>query len=225
MRIRRMLYLLMLSLLSTAAIGQRADTAAIQVVKAATIRKIPDSVIQSFKKDPDYWYADYVQAEAKKQPGTNSIFTQNWFKILMWILVGAAFLLIAAIYFLSGSVQLFRRSPKFISTPEELDTEGDLLRRDYHQEIESATEAGDFRMAIRLWFLKTLAHLHASGTIQYSPEKTNAEYLMKMASPAREEFSILVRKFDSIWYGHKEVDEHRYREIAARYMAFQKQIS
>ncbi len=78
-------------------------------------------------------------------------------------------------------------------------------------------EEGDYRRALRAFYLSALSHLHGKQLIRITRAKSNAAYLSEVKRrehqvPGVEEaFSFVVKGFDRVWYGRYEVDEARLR--------------
>jgi hypothetical protein len=73
-------------------------------------------------------------------------------------------------------------------------------------------EAGEMRLALRAFFLATLAHLGEKRLIAITKSKSNGDYVRELGWRARDRtalsanFTEQVRTFDSVWYGWHEVD-------------------
>ena len=74
-------------------------------------------------------------------------------------------------------------------------------------------EEGDYRRALRAFYLSALSHLHGKQLIHITRAKSNAAYLSEVKRREHqipgvaEAFSFAVKGFDRVWYGRYEVDE------------------
>lgn len=74
-------------------------------------------------------------------------------------------------------------------------------------------EEGDYRRALRAFYLSALSHLHGKQLIRITRAKSNAAYLSEVkrrehqVPGVAEAFSLAVKGFDRVWYGRYEVDE------------------
>ena len=78
---------------------------------------------------------------------------------------------------------------------------------DFDQEIEQAQQAKDFRLATRLYYLKSLKFLTDRDLLKWEPGKTNAQYFYELqAGRLRTDFTTLSHLFEYAWYGGFSVD-------------------
>jgi hypothetical protein len=94
----------------------------------------------------------------------------------------------------------------------------------FDDDIESALAQRNFKLAVRLLYLRSLKQLNDAGLIQWQIEKTNSVYVDELSNPnQRQTFSILTRQFEYIWYGNFPIDEQAFRNINTLFQDF-KQI-
>lgn len=83
--------------------------------------------------------------------------------------------------------------------------------------IEAAIQKGNYRLAVRYYYLQLLRQLNEKGLINYEFQKTNAEYLREVQE---ERFQLTLKKvmriYDFIWYGSFAVSESDF-SLAQRY--------
>ena len=81
--------------------------------------------------------------------------------------------------------------------------------------LKDALEAGDFRLAIRMKFIKVLQSLVKKGTIQWTPEKTNRDYRRELTHPnEKEKFGELALIYENIWFGNFPISGDEYAEYS-----------
>ena len=128
--------------------------------------------------------------------------------ILPYILVAAVIGLI---------VWLFIRlnpGPSLIGEPDTgsvfFNEEEEIVRsQDISSLIDSAVRAGDYRLAVRYYYLQLLKHLNEKGLIKYEFQKTNSEYLAEIKEETyKPKVKRLMRLYDFIWYGSFTVSEN-----------------
>ncbi len=104
--------------------------------------------------------------------------------------------------------------PSIIGDPEtgsvSFNEEEEIVRsQDITSLIESAIRAGDYRLAVRYYYLQLLKHLNEKGLINYEFQKTNSEYLAEIKEENyRPKVKRLMRLYDFIWYGSFTVSEN-----------------
>lgn len=78
---------------------------------------------------------------------------------------------------------------------------------DLERFLREALAAGNFPLAIRLYYLQIIKTLSEKGAIKWSKEKTNRDYLRetrdhRLGKPFRE----VTRTYERVWYGNKPLD-------------------
>lgn len=82
---------------------------------------------------------------------------------------------------------------------------------------------GDYRTALRAWFLASLAYLASREMLVVARSKTNLDYLSEVRRRSRSVagleplFATAVRSFESAWYGLHEVDGSEVEGFAANF--------
>ncbi|MBD3636976.1 MAG: hypothetical protein HUJ25_06485 [Crocinitomicaceae bacterium] len=80
--------------------------------------------------------------------------------------------------------------------------------------LQEALSKGDYRGAVRIYFIFIIRDLAEKKWIRWEKEKTNFHYLREMAGkPEYDEFNRSVSFFEIIWYGKREVDKQKFEEI------------
>lgn len=114
----------------------------------------------------------------------------------------------------TGGNLLFKRKTK---TKEDVDAsveDVDIHAINYDSQIQSALQASDFRLAVRLWFLRSLKEMTDRDLINWKIDKTNSDYYYELSgSGLQQQFGRVSLIYDYIWYGDFEVDEMGYRKV------------
>lgn len=99
----------------------------------------------------------------------------------------------------------------------------DLL--EYDALILVAENKNDFNLATRYLYLKTLKNLSERGFINFTPDKTNKEYLQEMSRYKYSgEFESLTRNYEYAWYGKFLIDANVYQQLKERFNLFNKKV-
>lgn len=94
------------------------------------------------------------------------------------------------------------------------DLEKNLHHADLQRFLQEALDAGNLRLAVRIYYLMVLRTLSERNLIQWSIDKTNREYVREMQGhPSRQEFRDLTRWFEQIWYGNYPIPHTRYQQL------------
>jgi hypothetical protein len=193
-------------------------------------RELPDSVYDHLRMDKDYWYVNQppprIIPKKKKQNETETGWLENnILKNIVLILIIALFVG-AVIWFLaSANIKLFDAPKKLLENEDAEITEEDLFNINYENEIRNAVLASNFRLAIRLWYLRTLKELTGKNLISYRHEKTNTEYLDELyGTTYHNDFRKLTRNFEYAWYGKFELNENAYQVIEKEFAEFNRHM-
>src|SRR5688572_2464300 len=135
-------------------------------------RNVPETTIQAYRQMDEFWYANIGVKKEEKEKVKRSLFDQPWFDSLMLFVIIGGFALVLIMYLSSSNAGLFRRRNKAINEDEHsLETE-DIFQINYQREIDRAAGAGNYRLAIRLMFLRLLKNLSQKNIIQYGHDRT-----------------------------------------------------
>lgn len=87
--------------------------------------------------------------------------------------------------------------------------------------LQEALANGDYRGAIRIYFIFIVRDLAEKEWIKWEKEKTNFHYLREMAGKKEyDDFNRAVSFFEIIWYGKREVDQQKFNEIKPNFTRF-----
>lgn len=104
--------------------------------------------------------------------------------------------------------------------------EENIHELDFEKLINEATANKRYRDAVRLVFLHALKKLSDAQLIQWTPGKTNDEYLLELAQhPARTQLQELRYYFDYAWYGHFEVSDQTFAGVRKIFTRFNENLS
>jgi hypothetical protein len=194
-------------------------------------RKVPDRLVKRMQEDDDFWYANAeIEQEEKKsepdRPDYSPLGQQSWFQTLLWLVIFVGFVA-AILWYLAGvNVGLFRRKNKIIPDHDgEEPTTEDLFAINYQKEIDKAEAGGNYRLAIRLMFLRLLKDMTGKNIIQYKQDRTNLDYLLQLHPTVYyDHFFRITRNYEYSWYGKFEVGETAYRIIRNDFEQFKRQL-
>jgi hypothetical protein len=194
-------------------------------------RKIPDKDLARTRSDDDYWYVNEAPPREKRQISEpkkgNNIFDKAWFQTLFWIILVGGFVALLIWFLATSNISLFRKKQK---TPveeniDEAETE-DIFEMNFEKEIQKAIDAENYRMAVRLLYLRTLRDLSLRNLIRYTHEKTNSDYLFQLAgSSYYKNFFKLTRSFDYTWYGQFPLSKESFSLVQNDFITFKQQLS
>lgn len=83
------------------------------------------------------------------------------------------------------------------------------------EDLQDAVESGNYRLAIRLLYLKNLRQLIEKEFVRPSPEKTNLQYRTELEKAGLAElFGLNTRVYETVWYGEAIPDMQQYRRLS-----------
>jgi hypothetical protein len=200
-----------------------------EVSKTTTveIRKIADSTIENLKKDDDYWYANMVPEKEKpvEIKRTKGLLDEQWFRILMWVIIVGGFIAVVVWYLTSSNIMLFRKNAKKINVDEEEEISEDIFALNYEKEIQKAVSEKNYRLAVRLMYLQTLKRLSEKNEISYTHERTNSDYLAELLNTRfYTDFFRLTRNFEYTWYGQFDLSVEAFSMMQNDFSHFKSQL-
>ncbi len=96
--------------------------------------------------------------------------------------------------------------------------EENLNLYDPSQLIDKAIQAQEYRLAIRLYYLKTLHQLSLKELIEWEKRKTNSDYLQELSSSdLKDDFEQLTQVYEHTWYGNQQVGEYEFQQIQPKF--------
>ncbi|PWS32459.1 hypothetical protein [Pedobacter paludis] len=195
------------------------------------LRKIDSQAVTNYSKQKDFIYDDVA-------PETLSWWDKfwNWFwrlvnrifsnkisgSIIKFLLIGLA---IAAVVFFAIKIigldfKLLSGKSKSLEVPFEESLEN-IHEIDFDEQISKALQAQNYRLAVRLLYLKTLKSLSDKQQINWLPEKTNQAYVLEISDDVkRSEFSKLTDQFEYIWYGEFFLDKNTFESVNTAFHNF-----
>ncbi len=139
-----------------------------------------------------------------------------------WVLLGI-FIIGLAILIYYMFVNAERKGAKVKSIPFELEETNpiEIPLTELERLLQEALRQGDYRGAVRIYFIFIVRGLAQRDWISWKKEKTNFHYLREMTG--REEykdFNTSVSYFEFIWYGEREIDAVKFEEIKPKFTRF-----
>jgi len=154
----------------------------------------------------------------------NGVLSSYGTQVFFWILAACFVLFILYKLFLTQGA--FRRTSADKTTIEPQVAEEVITpESDFDKMIRQATEAGNFRLAVRYQYLKSLHALALQQRISMAADKTNYQYVQEIANAGlRNDFASLTLNYEYIWYGEFMIDDILYQILAISFSDFNKKI-
>jgi len=191
------------------------------------LRQVPGNIIDSLKKDDAFWYANHVfeKKEVKERNFTARKPPLQWINMTTLLVIVVLFLALLAWYLFQNNIVGRNRSITAEKIREDITSEN-IFDINYQGEIEKAVNARDYRLAVRLMFLRLLKQLSQKKIIEYKQERTNFDYLSQLHSTRYyNDFFRLTRNYEYVWYGKFELSRETFGVIKNEFENFDRKLS
>lgn len=127
--------------------------------------------------------------------------------LLLFLLVGIIAWLFSRLNPGRRMLQTTRNSEVFLTEEEEL-----VKNEDLPGLLREAVKNGNFRLAVRYYYLSELSKLDQLSLIEYEYQKTNRDYVNELKDEIiRKHFAEVTKLYEFIWYGSFKVSEADFR--------------
>ena len=128
------------------------------------------------------------------------------YRIVALLAILAVIYIVAKAILQKEGMWIFGRSVKKIIASDV--AAENIHEMDFATLIEKTKNDGDYRLALRYYYLWLLKKLSAREIIQWNWDKTNTDYFYEIKdNNLRDDFKYLSYVYDYSWYGEFEVDE------------------
>lgn len=159
------------------------------------------------------WIWDLITAAMENR------YSGNFIKYLV-IAIIVALVIFAVIKLIGLDLKIFTGKSKAVDVPYDESLEN-IHEINFIEEIEKAVGNGNYRLAVRLLYLRSLKLLSDRELIHWQPDKTNQAYVDELADQDRkEQFKVLTLQFEYIWYGDFAVDKDGFKAIKGNFERF-----
>jgi hypothetical protein len=147
------------------------------------------------------------------------------FRIALFIIAAGAIAFIVFKILGIDVIKLFKGQSKTIDIPYSESLEN-IHEISFDDEIEKAVSNHNYRLAVRLLYLKCLKQLNDAQLIHWQIDKTNSAYLNELTDDEkRQSFGMLTRQFEYVWYGDFPVDGQAFQNINLLFRDFKQLLS
>lgn len=149
----------------------------------------------------------------------NNEYSGGFFKYLIIGVISG--LIIFAVSKVAGlDLMIFARKPKAVDVPY-----GEMMENiheiNFNEEIDKAVHNGNYRLGVRLLYLRSLKLLSDRELINWQPEKTNQAYVDELLDFERkQQFKMLTLQFEYVWYGDFSVDKDVFKALKGSFDHF-----
>lgn len=226
----RYLFLLILILISASSFSATQDS-------TLNLRQFDQTKIDSLKKLSDFNYTENIIEE------TASMWERFW--SFFWYQVNNLFFgketLVArqSIYIILGLIliaviiyQVLKYNKGSLTSSNALDNPDlafenidNINAIDFDAEINKALAMLNYRLALRLMYLKALKKLSDKEYINWDISKTNSQYYQELQNPdLKNQFINLTYKFEYAWYGNLPINQQDFSVTQSQFSSFYQEI-
>lgn len=138
-------------------------------------------------------------------------------RIIAFLVIGFVVYMIARIILNKEGIWIFGRSRKSINVQDVM-TE-DIHQMDFIQLTQSAKKTGDYRMAVRYYYLWLLKKFTDNEIIDWHWDKTNSDYLYEIKNNVlKKDFEYLSYIYDYSWYGDFPLNDESFEKAEKAFL-------
>ena len=205
--------------------------------------KQPSPNSQNNYYNDDYWKYQRDKKNVKREDDVFDRLWKNFFDKLvasfeskkdgsfnpwtiLWVLIFITLLVLVIPKLTNSGVSTIfsgkrKTAEKIDATLDDVDIHG----INYEEQIRVALSKNDYRLAIRLWFLRTLKSFSDKELVIWKIDKTNSDYYYELSGTNyQNEFGDVSKVYDYIWYGEFPVDDVSYKKAEEKFQGLNKKL-
>jgi hypothetical protein len=103
----------------------------------------------------------------------------------------------------------------------------DINELDIDSLLKKTQAAGDYRLALRIYFLGLLKKLNEVGFINWKKDKTNRDYLSELVSQQQyfEDVRKLTLVYERVWYGEHDLPVESYHQLVEAFNVIDQKLN
>lgn len=188
-------------------------------------RRLPDNTIKALREDKAFWYANETFKKKEKKKKEVSFTAHAFFQTVLWFMIIGGFVTFLILYLYNSNAALFRKSTSIADEEIGGAETSDIFTINYQKEIDKAIVVSNYRLAVRLMFLRLLRNLSDRNIIHYKQDSTNFDYMMQLRSTKLyHDFFRLARNYEYSWYGQFDIDKEKYSVIKTEFDNFEHKL-
>ena len=157
---------------------------------------------------------------------TDSFFNSPALSVFLWILAACFILFILYKLFLTeGIFKKNRRSSKDEQGTPEVSEEVVTSESDFDRLIRLALASGNYRLAVRYQYLRSLHQLATRNYVELAVDKTNYQYVQEISNhQVRNDFASLTLNYEYVWYGEFQIEQTIYQKLETAFQSFNQKV-
>jgi hypothetical protein len=192
--------------------------------KPVSVRKFDQTKWKKVVGETNYNESELIREEPTKQTQA-APWAGAALKLAAYIVIIA--IVIALLYAVLKNTRLERKLKKTSLEHDRVSAVENIEELDIPAMIRQALAQGNYRLAVRLYYLDILKKLNEGGFIIWKKDKTNREYLQELFT--RDYYFDDVRKltlaYEQVWYGEYTLTPEVYQQLIARFETVQQKLN
>ena len=140
------------------------------------------------------------QDRSQNEENSESVTVPTW---LMYLSLGVVLVIIG--FFVARAIMNRKKDPRVAFAQEDIESDPATVPMDALQRaLKEAMDAGDFRAAVRIYFVHIMKKLREKGLVEWHRNKTNSIYLTELnGTPYYKGFRETAGIYERVWYGER----------------------
>ena len=188
----------------------------------ATTREYGAQPVELIKFDEKQWKEITAGADFNETAKAPMNFSMPWIgpllKLLSYPVIIAV--VVALLYLIVRNITLDLKIKRDELKSDDIEKQIDSIEDiDVETLLDQARRDGNFKVVVRLYYLKLLKKLHEMEKIAWKKEKTNRDYLSELFLKDFhfQQMRGLTLSYESIWYGDHEVNAESFQRICSQF--------
>ncbi|MEO7312159.1 MAG: hypothetical protein ABIX01_17280 [Chitinophagaceae bacterium] len=163
-----------------------------------------------------------TRSDSRSVDNAPSVWDSTGFRYLFWLLGLVVVGFVIYKLFMGGGGAF--TTNKSLAMPEVVKGE-DIPENDLEGLLQRAIRNGQYRLAVRYQFLKTINKLGEKGILNLGTDKTNYQYASEIQHrPYAAGFAKICLQFEYVWFGEFELNKDQFENIRQYHQQFLKEI-
>jgi hypothetical protein len=203
---------------------------------AVEIRRYSEEKLARLKEDPELSYG-YTRSRMTlwdafwlwvafqlRELFQNRGGSPEWDRLILFVLFASALVYVIIRLLKLNSAKIFY-GEKEKKPVDHIVVEEDIHEMDFETLMKEATNAGNYRLAVRLLYLWALKMLTDANHVRWEPGKTNHDYLYELKrSDLKSGFRQLSYYFEYAWYGNFSITPELYKKVSGLFNDWKKAL-
>ena len=96
---------------------------------------------------------------------------------------------------------------------------------DFDRLIRVALTTGNYRLAVRYQYLRSLHQLAVRNYVSLAADKTNYQYVQEISNhQVRNDFASLTLNYEYVWYGEFQIEQTIYQKLETAFKSFNQKV-